>query len=341
MKFPRLSVLDQSPVAEGSTAGLALHQSVDLARLAESLGYQRYWLAEHHGAPGLACASPEVLIGQVAMATSRIRVGSGGIMMPHYSPLKVAETFNMLGAMYPGRIDLGLGRAAGTTPRIARALQRDRRQEPPDDFYDQLIELLGLIEQGPEQGAQPWLLGSSLQSAVWAGELGLPYAFADFINPQGAEFMDDYRRLFRPRGPHSMPRIAVAAWVICAETDEEAFRRTASLRMMSLQLLRGRPIPVPPIETALDFLSREGFPPETLPVGRRIIYGSPNTVRAKVLALADEYGAEEVLAVNILHHHEHRRRSYELLADAMPESLPNSRTISATSAGASIGMKCE
>src|SRR5712671_5793835 len=137
----RLSILDQSPIPEGSTAGDALRNSVDLARLADELGYYRYWLAEHHGTPALACASPEVLIGVIAAATTNLRVGSGGIMLPHYSPLKVAETFRMLSGLFPGRIDLGIGRAPGTSPHVAAALQRDRRHPPPDDFPEQLNEL--------------------------------------------------------------------------------------------------------------------------------------------------------------------------------------------------------
>src|SRR4051794_9092081 len=143
----RLSVLDQSPIPEGSTAGEALRNSIDLARLADDLGYERYWVAEHHGTPGLACNSPEVLIGPIASATERIRVGSGGVMLPHYSPLKVAESFAMLSALYPGRIDLGIGRAAGTSPKVAFALQRDKRQAPLDDFEDQLRELLSWLDK--------------------------------------------------------------------------------------------------------------------------------------------------------------------------------------------------
>src|SRR5579884_3000878 len=208
----RLSVLDQSPISEGSTGADALHNTIDLARLADRLGYHRYWVAEHHGGPMLAGPSPEALIGPVAAATERIRVGSGGVMLPHYSPLKVAETFSLLAALYPGRIDLGLGRAAGTDPITAFALQRDRRQAAADDFPQQLAELLGYLEDrlppehpfarlartlpGLPERPQPWLLGSSVQSALWAAELGLPYAFADFINAGGAEAARTYRERF-------------------------------------------------------------------------------------------------------------------------------------------------
>jgi luciferase family oxidoreductase group 1 len=222
-----LSVLDQSPIAEGSTAGDARRNTIDLARWAEQLGYQRYWLAEHHGTPGLADASPEVMVGPVAAATSRLHVGTGGVMLPHYSPLKVAETFSMLSALFPGRIDLGLGRAAGTSSGIAYALQRDRRQPAPDDFHEQLVELLGYLEnRGPSSGPfrqlanlhfdspEPWLLGSSAQSGIWAAELGLPYVFADFINPNGEAIAEYYREHFLPSPRLQEPRVGVAAWPI-------------------------------------------------------------------------------------------------------------------------------
>src|SRR5580704_1425750 len=205
----RLSVLDQSPIPEGCTEGDALRNTIDLARLADRLGYTRYWVAEHHGTPGLACHSPEVMIGPIAAATSRLRVGSGGVMLPHYSPLKVAETFSMLSGLFPGRIDLGIGRAAGTSPMVAFALQRDRRQSAPDDFRDQLDELLALLGNRPLadrrfaklssvhfESPEVSLLGSSPDSCIWAAELGLPYVFADFINPGGAAIARHYRQNF-------------------------------------------------------------------------------------------------------------------------------------------------
>ena len=199
----RLGVLDQSPISEGSTGAQALRNTLDLAQLADERGYHRYWVAEHHGSPMLAGTSPEALIGSIAALTSRLRVGSGGVMLPHYSPLKVAETFSVLSGLHPGRIDLGVGRTDGTDDRVtAFALQRDRNHPAPDDFGEQLAELLALLGDrlpadhlfahlpallaGRPEQPEPWLLGSSPQSAVWAGEMGLPYSFADFINPQGA-----------------------------------------------------------------------------------------------------------------------------------------------------------
>lgn len=313
----RLSILDQSPIPEGSTAGDALRNSIDLARLADRLGYERYWVAEHHGTQGLACNSPEVLIGPIAAATSRIRVGSGGVMLPHYSPLKVAESFSMLSGLYPGRIDLGIGRAAGTSPKVAFALQRDRRQAAPDDFREQLDELINYLANRTSfrfHSPDIYLLGSSPDSSVWAAELGLPYVFADFINPNGARVAHYYRQTFTPSDLMPAPRMAVAVWAICADTDTEAERLSLSFRMMMTMLFRGRSMPVPTIEKAERFLAEEGLLPDQAPAGRRIITGAPGRVREEIEKVAREYEAEEVLVVNILHSHEARLRSYELIA---------------------------
>src|SRR5580658_7765881 len=218
----KISILDQSPVSEGFTGADALRNTLELARLADHLGYTRYWVAEHHGTPMLACASPEVMIAAMGMITSRMRIGSGGVMLPHYSPLKVAETFSILSALFPGRVDLGIGRAPGTDHATAYALQRDRRQPAPDDFPEQLAELLGYLENNLPPGhpfarlaALPgrphipdvWLLGSSAQSALWAADNGLPYCFADFINPEGAGYSAIYRNRFRTSETVAAPRM--------------------------------------------------------------------------------------------------------------------------------------
>ncbi len=331
-EITRLSVLDQSPVPEGASGSDALRNTLDLARLADGLGFHRYWVAEHHGGPSLAGASPEVLIGPIAAATRRLRVGSGGVMLPHYSPLKVAESFSILAGLAPGRIDLGIGRAAGTDPMTTQALQRDRSRAMPDDFPSQLAELLAYLDDSfpPEHplarlaaalpgrgqagaGPEPWLLGSSVQSAIWAAELGLPYALADFINPEGAGNAAAYHERFRPSDRLERPQAAVAAWTIVADTDAEAERLAASSRMVMALLRRGRLIPVPSPETALRFLATQGA---GAGAGRRGIIGSPGTVRAGLEQLAADYGAEEVIAVSITFDHDARRRSYELLADA-------------------------
>jgi luciferase family oxidoreductase group 1 len=345
----RLSVLDQSPIAEGSTGSDALRNTIDLARLADELGYHRYWVAEHHATPGLASASPEVLIGPIAAATSRLRVGSGGVMLPHYSPLKVAENFSALSGLYPGRIDLGLGRAPGTDGMTMYALQRDRREPAPDDFPQQLAELLGYLNgnlpasfpfarlattlPGLPERPDVWLLGSSPQSAIWAGELSLPYSFADFINPNGPELAKLYRERFLDTPEAVAPQLSVAVWTICAETDEEAQRLASSARMTFRLLREGTLIPVPPVEKALRFLeSRGGVEASGIARDRRGIIGSPEKVRAGLEEVAREYGAEEMMIVTITHDHAARRRSYELIAEAFAEpSIVTDQPASATS----------
>ena len=321
-----LSVLDLATVATGSNPARALAETTELAKTAERLGYRRFWVAEHHGTQGLACASPEALIGPIAAATSRLHVGSGGVMLPHYSPLKVAETFSMLSALYPGRIDLGIGRAAGTSPKVAFALQRDRRQPAPDDFREQLAELITyLANKTAYRIVSPdlWLLGSSEDSSVWAAELGLPYVFADFINPHGAGIARSYRQHFAPSEQATAPRTGVAAWAICADTDDEAARLSLSFRMMMTLLFRGRSIQVPTVERAQRFMEEEGLKPGDVPVGRRIITGTPGRVREAIENLARDYEAEEVFIVNIMHDHAARRRSYELIAEAFGADLQN------------------
>jgi luciferase family oxidoreductase group 1 len=339
-----LSILDQSPISEGSSGSQALRNTIDLAQLADRLGFHRYWVAEHHGGPMLAGPSPEVLIGPIAAATSHIRVGSGGVMLPHYSPFKVAESFSLLSGLFPGRIDLALGRAAGTDPLTTFALQRDRRQASPDDFPQQLIELLGYLDDrlpadhpfarlaktlpGRPERPQPWLLGSSQQSAIWAAELGLPYAFADFINPKGAEITALYRERFAEHegvggsagegaGAGAKPRVAVGVWVICAETDEEAQRLAASGRMTFTLLRRGQLIAVPPPERAVEFLAADerSSAPGQPRSQRRAIVGAPATVRAELEDIVTKYKAEEAIVLSITYAHEARRRSYELLAE--------------------------
>jgi luciferase family oxidoreductase group 1 len=326
----RLSVLDQTPVSEGSTAAQALRNSIDLAQLAEGLGYHRYWVAEHHGGGLVAGPSPEVLIGPIAAATSRMRVGSGGVMLPHYSPLKVAESFGVLAGLFPGRIDLGIGRAAGTDPMTTHALQRDRSHALPNDFPDQLAELLAYFERsfpaghlarlaetlpGEPEVPELWLLGSSEQSALWAGEMGLRYAFADFINPRGAPIAETYRRGFAPGKRLAEPQLAVAVRALVAETEEEAERLATSWRMAFDLLRRGRLIAVPPPEKAQRYLELHDDEREGSGGERRRLTGTPSQVRADIEEIAAGYGADEAIVVTITHDHEARRRSYELLAE--------------------------
>ncbi len=345
----RLGVLDQSPVAEGSTGSQALRNTIDLARLADGLGYGRYWVAEHHGGPLLAGASPEALIGPIAAATSRLRVGSGGVMLPHYSPLKVAESFSVLAGLFPGRIDLGIGRAAGTDPTTTYALQRNRNAGALDDFPEQLAELMAYLRDempddhpfrrltalpGMPEAPALWMLGSSPQSAIWAAELGVPYAFADFINPEGAAHAAYYRERYVPSAEHPEPRVIAAVSAICADTDAEAQLLATSVTMAMRLLRRGQLIPVPPVETALRFIeeerARRGPNDPSRPArrrARRMVVGSPDVVRAGLEAVAADYGAEELLIVTITHDHRARRRSYELIAEVL--GLSRSRTAAA------------
>ena len=323
----RLSVLDQSPISEGSTGPEALANTLDLAQLADRLGYHRYWVAEHHGTPMLAGASPEVLVGPIAAATSAIRVGSGGVMLPHYSPWKVAESFSVLSGLFGDRIDLGLGRGASADAVTTHALQRDRRTPAPQDFADQLAELVAHLEGRPPPDArfadlaalpglpsrpQPWLLGSSMQSAIWAAQLGLPYAFGDFINPEGREMARIYREMFEPSGRLSSPQLAVCVAAICADTGEEAERLAASARMCGSVQRGAVSIPVPPVERALRYLDEAEAPADA--PRKRMVLGAPAAVRAGIEEVAGEYEAGEVIVVTITHAHEARRRSYELIA---------------------------
>jgi luciferase family oxidoreductase group 1 len=326
----RLSVLDQTPVSEGTTSAQALRNSLDLAQLADRLGYHRYWVAEHHGGGLVAGPSPEVLIGPIAAATERLRVGSGGVMLPHYSPLKVAENFGVLSGLYPGRIDLGIGRAAGTDPMTAHALQRDRSQAPLDDFPGQLAELLAYFERsfssdhplarlaetlpGEPELPEVWLLGSSEQSAIWAGEMGLRYAFADFINPRGVANAEVYRSRFVASERLAEPRVAVAVRGLVAQSEAEAERLSASWRMAFDLLRRGRLVAVPPPEKAERYFELHPEQRDEQPPQRRRLTGTPAQVRADVEAAAAAYGTDEAIVVTIAHDHEDRRRSYELLA---------------------------
>jgi luciferase family oxidoreductase group 1 len=253
-------------------------------------------------------------------------------MLPHYSPLKVAENFSMLGGLYGDRVDLAIGRAPGSDPITAYALQRDRRTAGPDDFPEQLTELLAYVHDAmpvthrfarlaklPGGAARPdvWLLGSSPQSGVWAAELGLPYAFADFINPVGGtDIASHYREHYVPSNQHQRPRVVVAVWALCADTDEEAVRLAASSRMAFTLFLQGQLIPVPPVDVGVQFVEEHGPEIEALGRRRRWLVGSPSTVKAGIEAVAAEYGAEEVMVVTITYDHVARKRSYELLANA-------------------------
>lgn len=331
MKLP-LSVLDLSPVPSGSTAGDALRNTLALARLADRLGYSRYWLAEHHNMPAIASSSPEIMIGQVARETRSIRVGSGGIMLPNHAPLKVAESFRTLEALFPGRIDLGIGRAPGTDPVSARALRGMRGTMGAEDFPDQLSDIFSYstgafppehpfrtVRAMPNDVPLPpvWLLGSSGYSARLAARLGLGFAFAaHFSTHDPEEAMHAYRSNFTPSVHLTEPRAIIAVQAICAETTEEAEYLAATLELMWVQLHTGRLGPLPSPEEAMAY----PYTPAERNVGRAYrgmhFIGDPAAVKAGIIGLVERTGADEVMVTSSIHSHAKRLRSYELVAEA-------------------------
>jgi len=334
----KLSVLDQSPVPSGSTPADALHNTIHLAREAESLGYERYWIAEHHAIETLASPAPEILIARVAAETSRIRVGSGGVLLPHYSALKVAEVFRMLHALYPGRIDLGLGRAPGSGGLEAFALQRERsKRMEASDFAEQLTELLAFlhndfppehpfrrIKVSPEMPGAPdvWLLGSSAWSAAAAAQFGLPYAFAHFIGPeQTVAALAHYRENFRPSKFLQEPRTILTLGVVCADTEAEAQRLSASTKVLIRRIRLGgirRAVPTP--EEAIKELESAGEDADPLTWDAsewpRYIVGAPSKVSTTLKNMARELHVDELMILTVIHDHAARVHSYELLAES-------------------------
>jgi luciferase family oxidoreductase group 1 len=343
----RLSVLDQSPVPEGSTPGDALRNSLSLARHVDGLGYTRLWYSEHHAMDLLAGTAPEILITRAAAETTRIRVGSGGIMLPHYSAFKVAGVFSTLNAMFPGRIDLGVGRAPGGGQLEAYALRRNRKAAAPDDFPEQLNELraflhperwvvpdgvhpFGKIRVAPvaEGAADVWLLGSSMWSAVTAAQVGLPYAFAHFFSPlQTRQAIEFYQRNFVASADRARPEATLAIGVICAETEAEAVRLHASVKLLQRRIRMDDRRPVAAPEDALRELAVGAVAPNPLvsftagsldgPSDSEwptYFVGTPDVVAKRLRGLAEELGLAEVIVNTITHDHEARLRSYTLLA---------------------------
>jgi luciferase family oxidoreductase group 1 len=333
--MPPLSVLDLSPVMAGDTEAQALRDTVELARHAERLGYHRFWLAEHHGGAMVASSSPEIMIGHVAAATSRIRVGSGGVMLPNHSPLHVAEQFKVLEALHPGRIDLGIGRAPGTDQLTAYALRRGPQREyhDADDFPSQLGELLAFA------GARPWpanhpfrqaqaapvdaplppiyLLGSSAFSAQVAAANGFGFAFAAQIAPELAvDVLRLYRERFQPSDELVEPYAILSHAVLVADDDETAQRLAAPARVAFRRLRAGRPAPIPTVDDALAEERARPAQPTATPPSNRGVVGGPETVRDRLDTLLHESGADELMVMTTMYGLEDRLRSYELLAEA-------------------------
>jgi luciferase family oxidoreductase group 1 len=328
-----LSVLDLSPVPSGSTSAQALRNTIDLAQAAERWGYARYWLAEHHNTPGLASSSPEVMIGQVASATSRIRVGSGGIMLPNHAALRIAETFRVLEALHSGRIDLGIGRAPGTDGVTAVALRRSAQALGADDFPQQLGELLAYGGEGFPEGhpfasvdAIPagvplppiWILGSSEYGAQVAAALGVGFAFARHLNPRGAEsIMRAYRADFRPSPAMPEPVAILTVSAIAAATRERADELATSMGLGLVRMREGRPTPLPSPEEAAAHRYTPHEQDQIRRYRRAQVLGEPAGVRDEILELVERTGADEVMVMTSVHDHGERLRSYELLADAL------------------------
>ena len=333
----RLGVVDQSPVPNGRTASEALQATLDLARLCESLGYSRYWLAEHHSTNSFAGSAPEILIPRLASVTRTIRVGSGGVMLPHYSPYKVAEQFRMLETLFPGRIDLGVGRAPAGTGRAAAALRYGREPIGVDRFPEQLRDLRDWLgESFPDDHPhrrvratprgtdrpQMWILGSGGSTATVAAELGMGYSFAQFISGvDGTEAMATYRSRFGPSHEFPRPTGSLAVGVICAETADEAERLALSMHLWRMRIIRGVDRGIPSPEQARDEFSRLGVPLSELRGDSKTVVGTPDRVRRRLLELAGRYGVDEILTVTVTHSFEARRRSYRLLAEAMGTTM--------------------
>jgi luciferase family oxidoreductase group 1 len=326
MVRPTLSVLDLAPIREGGTVAGALQQTLQLARHVDELGYHRFWLAEHHNFPGIASAATAVLIGQVAAATQRIRVGSGGVMLPNHAPLVVAEQFGTLAALFPGRIDLGLGRAPGADMQTAHALRRamDNGQSFPADLQE-LRAFLAPPRPGQRIVAVPgagsdipiFLLGSSTFSAQLAAQEGLGFAFAAHFAPQMmVEAFDLYRAGFQPSAAFPEPHSIVGAYVLVADTDEEAWRLFTSTQAKHTWLMRGRPRQTQPPIDDLDAFWTPMERASSEAQLREAIVGSPETVRAGLASLLQRTGAREVVVAADAYDFGARLRSYELLAQA-------------------------
>jgi luciferase family oxidoreductase group 1 len=327
-----LSVLDLSVVTSGTRPAAALRNSIDLARHADALGYTRYWLAEHHNLASVASPAPDIMIGQIAAVTSRIRVGSGGVMLPNHAPLMVAERFKTLEALFPGRIDLGLGRAPGTDGATAYALRSRLDPREGDDFLERLHELTlwetrdfpanhpyTKVVAMPDDVPLPpiWLLGSSDYSSELAAQVGMGFAFAHhFASYDAIEALTHYHRRFKPSGWRTTPHGILAVAAVAAETDAEAERLAASMDLNRLRRDRGQHLPLPSIEEALAYPYTDAERSAIARNRARLFVGSPATVMAKLQPMIDASQADELMIITAVYDHDARKKSYSLLADA-------------------------
>ncbi|WP_139489356.1 LLM class flavin-dependent oxidoreductase [Brevibacillus dissolubilis] len=327
----RLSILDQSPVSSGHTAGEALQESMKLAQLGEALGYTRYWIAEHHDIAGLSCSAPEVMLGYIGAHTKTIRIGSGAVLLPNYKPYKVAETYNLLATLFPGRIDLGIGRAPGGSAEASLALTDNflgqvrkmpesvqellhflHNDTPADHMYASLS-----ASPVPAVPPVPWILGTSEKSAVLAAENGMAYAFGHFMSDrEGPAILQSYRKKYQASTRQQQPATIVAVSVICAETTEQAEELALSANLWQIQLAKGEATTgIPSIEEAKQY----PFTPEdaavTLERKKKMVVGNPKEVAQQLRELQALYQADELMLVTITHSYEARLRSYQLIAD--------------------------
>lgn len=328
----KLSMLDQSPVSEGSTPVEALAQTAKLAQEAEELGYHRFWVSEHHSAPGLAGSSPEVLMAHLAAVTSTIRIGSGGVLLPHYSAYKVAENFRVLEGLYPGRIDLGIGRAPGGAAMSTRALQEyqlkdtDRYEQKVEDLITYLYDKsepshrFAGLQATPSVPTAPeiWLLGSSIGSSALAARLGTGFAFAQFINGEGgSDTMKGYKKSFCSSEVFSEPQGLIAVFVVCAETSEAADKLAASMDLSLVLLEKGHiSSGTPSVERALEY---RYTPYEMFRIQdnrKRMVVGSPESVRQQLEALAEKYSCNEIMIASLIHSFPDKLKSIRLVAEA-------------------------
>ncbi|BBB70072.1 alkane 1-monooxygenase [Undibacterium sp. YM2] len=332
-----LSILDLSPIAEGSDAAQSFRNSLSLAQHGESWGYQRYWLAEHHGMPGIASAATSVLIGHIAGGTKSIRVGAGGIMLPNHSPLVIAEQFGTLESLYPGRIDLGLGRAPGSDQRTARALRRNLSSDA-DEFPQDVAELMDYLSDDSQQAVRAvpghglkvpiWILGSSLFGAQLAAAMGLPYAFASHFAPQQMmQAIEIYRATFRPSAQLAKPYVMLGFNVFAADTDDEAYYLASSAQQAFINLRSGRPAKLPlPVH---GFLQKIG--PQEHALLEQVLscsaIGAPDTVAEKMQAFINYTGADELMITAQIHEHAARLRSYEIAAQVSKNLRPKTAAI--------------
>jgi luciferase family oxidoreductase group 1 len=325
----RLSVLDQSPIVSGYTPADAVRETIRLVKFAEQLGYHRYWLAEHHSIAALADPCPEILLTRIAAETTRIRVGTGGILLPYYSPLKVAEQFRMLEALYPGRIDLGIGRAPGGD-RITALAMGEGRYAGAEHFPEQVQYLVAYLDRAlpadhPFAGVhvmpagptapEVWLLGSSDYSGALAAQLGLRFAFAHFISADGGEaVMRDYKGSYQPSRREPSPQSLLCVFVICAETAEAADRLAGSIDLRRLNMDYGVNAPVPNAREAREYPYTEADRRRIAHHRRRVVLGTPAFVRERLLELQEAFQADELMAITITGDYDSRVKSYELLA---------------------------